>query len=152
MHPILNFTLFRTVSNSLFPFIIQPIRVTTHFKTVIDNNFLNFYTSEIFSGNLTTSISDHLAQFKIMPHSKMHTPPEPIVRWRFKTFKNAKFIQDISNVEWDNHAKDNNDVNDSIKKLIETFDCILNKHAPYKKLTKNRITLVNERHSQVNNN
>ena len=126
------------VSNSLFSFIIQPTRIITHSKTVIDNIFLNFYSSKIISGNLTASISDHLAQYIIIPHTKMQTSPEPFVRRCFKNFKKAEFIQDISNVEWDDHIKEDNDVNDSIKKLIEIFDCILNKHPPYKKLTKNR--------------
>ena len=48
------------VSNSLSPFMIQTTRITTHSKTVIDKIFLNFYSSEIISGNLTASI-DHLA-------------------------------------------------------------------------------------------
>ena len=65
-----------------------------------------------------------------MPHTKTRFSPEPIVRRCFKNFKKAEFIQDISNVEWDDHIKDDNDVNDSIKKLIEIFDCTLNKHAP----------------------
>ena len=63
----------------------------------------------------------------------MQTSPEPIVRRCFKSFKKGEFIQDISNVEWDDNIKDDNDVNDSVKKLIETFDSVLNKHVPYKK-------------------
>ena len=125
------------VSNSLFPFIMHPTRITTHSKTVVDNIFLNFYSSEIISGNLIASISDHFAQFVVIPHTKTQISPETIVRRCFKNFKKTQFIQDISNVEWNDDLKDDNHVNDSIKKLIEIFYCILNKHAPYKKLTKN---------------
>ena len=126
-------------SNSLFPFIIQPTPITTH-----DNIFLHFYSSETISGKLTASISDHLAQLMIIPYSKTQTSAEPIVRKCFKNFKKAEFIKDISNVKWDDHIKYDNDFNDSIKKLIEIFDCALYKHGPYKKLTKNWITCHNK--------
>ena len=55
-------------SNLMVPHIIYPTRIIPHSKTLIDNifsNSLNF--SQGHSGNLTLSISDHLAQSIIIP-------------------------------------------------------------------------------------
>ena len=55
-------------SNLMVPHIIYPTRITPHSKTLIDNIFSNSLNiSQGHSGNLTLSISDHLAQFLIIP-------------------------------------------------------------------------------------
>ena len=50
-------------SSSIIPYILQPTRLTSHSKTLIDNIFSNILSSEIISGNLTATISDQLPQF-----------------------------------------------------------------------------------------
>ena len=55
-------------SNSIIPYILQPTRLTRHSKTLIDNIFSNILSSEIISGNLTATISDHLLQFLFAPN------------------------------------------------------------------------------------
>ena len=55
-------------SNSIITYILQPARFTSHSKTLIDNIFSNILSSEIISGNLTTTISDHLPQFLFVPN------------------------------------------------------------------------------------
>ena len=55
-------------SNLFVPHIILPTRITTTSKTLIDNIFSNNHNFEQgISGNLTISLSDHLAQFLIIP-------------------------------------------------------------------------------------
>ena len=54
-------------SNSFLPYILQPNRITSHLKTVIDNIFTNITLPDSISGNLTATISDHLSQFLIVP-------------------------------------------------------------------------------------
>ena len=57
-------------SNLFIPLIINPTRVTPSTKTIIDNIFSNSLNYiESISGNLRTSISDHYAQFLIVPHN-----------------------------------------------------------------------------------
>ena len=46
-------------------YILQPTRLTSHSKTLIDNIFSNI-SLEAISGNLTSTISDHLPQFMIV--------------------------------------------------------------------------------------
>ena len=55
-------------SNSLITLNLQPARITSHYNTIIDNIFSNIIHSDIISGNLTATISDHLPQFSIIPN------------------------------------------------------------------------------------
>ena len=45
------------------PPIVQPTRITSHSKTLIDNTFSNCISQDVVSENLTATISDHLPQF-----------------------------------------------------------------------------------------
>ena len=58
---------FMILSNMFVPYIIQPTRITSHSKSIIDNIFSNYISQEVISGNLTSTISDHLPQFLIAP-------------------------------------------------------------------------------------
>ena len=50
-------------SNSIIPYILQPKKLTSHSKTLIYNIFSNVLSCEAISGNITTTIPDHLPQF-----------------------------------------------------------------------------------------
>ena len=52
-------------SNSFVPLILQPTRISSHSKTLIENIFSNVINPDI-SGNLTATISGHLPQFVII--------------------------------------------------------------------------------------
>jgi hypothetical protein len=52
-------------SNSLFPLISKPTRVTKHSASLIDNIFCNDVSMEKFNGILFTDISDHFPLFTI---------------------------------------------------------------------------------------
>ena len=47
------------------PHVIQPTRITSNSKTLIDNIFSNIFGPDSVSGNLTATVSDHLPQFVI---------------------------------------------------------------------------------------
>ena len=55
-------------SNSFLPYILQPTRITSHSKTLIDNIFTNITLPDSISGNLTATISNHLSQTLIVPN------------------------------------------------------------------------------------
>ena len=50
------------------PLILQPIRITNPYNTLIDNIFSNVIDPDMILGNLTTNTSDHLPQFAIIPN------------------------------------------------------------------------------------
>ena len=47
-------------SYNLLPFITLPTRITDRSQTLIDNIFSNSTSTQIISGNLTSTVSDHL--------------------------------------------------------------------------------------------
>ena len=51
--------------NFLLPYISSPTRVTPRSQTLIDDIFSNIIEDEIISENITTTISDHYAQFTL---------------------------------------------------------------------------------------
>ena len=57
-------------SNYFLPYILQPTRIANNSKTLIDNIFLNTTEYKSYSGNLTSSISDHLIQFVFLTNLK----------------------------------------------------------------------------------
>ena len=58
-------------ANLFIPHITLPTRITSKSKTLIDNIFSNNPNfADCVSGNFTFSISDHLAQFLIVPSTK----------------------------------------------------------------------------------
>ena len=65
IHPPTNEFLDSLSSYYFLPHILQPSRVTTNSKTLLDNIFSNMAVPNIISGNLTASISDHLPQFLV---------------------------------------------------------------------------------------
>ena len=57
------------ISHSFLPYIHQPTRVTDHSATIIDNIFSNITEYETVSGNITTMVADHFAQFLLINKS-----------------------------------------------------------------------------------
>ena len=60
-----------SLSSHMFLHIVQPTRISTTSKTFIDNIFSNIHTLSSVSGNITSSISDHLPQFFTFPNIKV---------------------------------------------------------------------------------
>ena len=142
--PDISFFLDNMCSNALFPFITQPTRVTSRSKTIIDNIFINFDSQDIVSGNLTVSISDHMAQFIQIPNRKTPSFPKRIYKRCFKKFDNNNFKRDIEKVNWANLIKNNDNPNDSTTQLIQILESALDKHAPFKELTKKQLKTQNK--------
>ena len=68
LHPATNEFLVSLSSHYFLPHILQPSRVTTNSKTLIDNIFSNIAVPNITASNLTATISDHLSQFLAAPN------------------------------------------------------------------------------------
>ena len=79
---IMNF--YNSLTSNLFvPHITLPTRITSHSQTLIDNIFSNNTDfAQGISGNFTFSISDHLAQFLIMPKADNRPPKKHNIQVR----------------------------------------------------------------------
>ena len=125
-------------SSSLFPYINIPTRHTSRAKTLLDNIIHNSINGNAISGNITTDISDHLAQFLITSyqvHSK--TKPKKTLKRNFKSFVQDNFKHDLQNVDWeytlDIHL---HDANHSFEQFLKKINDILDKHAPLKYMSR----------------
>ena len=127
-------------SNLFVPHITLPTRITSHSQTLIDNIFSNDPDfAQGISGNFTFSISDHLAQFLIMPHPENRLPRKHnILRRDLKDYDKISLVADVININW--HETLNigkGDVNHSFYMFDKKMNEILDKHVPLKKLSKN---------------
>ena len=55
------------------PQITLPTRITGRTAALIDNILINSYANKCISGNITTSVSDHLPQFLLIKNFKGQT-------------------------------------------------------------------------------
>ena len=131
-------------SHLMVPHIIYPTRITSHSKTLIDNifsNSLNFEQGK--SGNITLSISDHLAQFLIIPEKYSHLTEKINIQKRdMKNLNKENLLNDLSNVNWNSLiCLDKEDPNFSYTVIEKAVNSIVDEHAPTKILTKKEIKL-----------
>ena len=81
------------------PHIVQPTRITSHSITLTDNTFPNYIFEEIVSGNLKATMSDHLQQFLIAPHTFSNRKAN-IFEHDWSKFNRKEFILDDFSVDW----------------------------------------------------
>jgi len=88
-------------SFSFRPLVLQPSRVTSKSFTLIDNIFTNDMSCFSSGGNITSSISDHFAQFcQLDIFDKIRTSTTKFSRdWR--NFNKERFAYEIQNINWD---------------------------------------------------
>ena len=136
-------TFFDTLTSKLFvPHIIHPTRITPTSKTLIDNIFSNCSNHEEgISGNLTVSLSDHLAQFLIIPEEAHKSPKKRnLYTHDLKKFDRENFHSDFQKIHWPHITYlHNKDPNESFLNLHSTIDTIVNKYLPIRKMTKKEI-------------
>ena len=89
-------------SNSFIPYILHPIRITSHSKTLIDNIFSNYVFHETISGNTTATISNHLSQFSFISNifSNPSTPKSNFYERDWQKFKQENFTLDYFDKNW----------------------------------------------------
>ena len=128
-------------SNSLLPHIIQPTRITNHSKTLIDNIFSNQISTDVISGNISATISDHLPQFLIAPRvfSDTYYIKQPIFERDWSNFDKNSFVLSFFNMNWSTIiSSDKKNTERSFENFIDQFDCLMNKYAPLKKVSRNK--------------
>ena len=130
-------------SASLAPHITSPTRITSHSRTLIDNIFSTAISENAISGNMVTSISDHLAQFLFLPIDQFKTNNNKNIYQRnLKSFNQQIFLEDIQNLNWNNILElENQDLDNSFNNFFLMIETVLDTYVPIKKLNKAELKL-----------
>ena len=130
-------------SASLVPHITSPTRITSHSRTLIDNIFSTAISENAISGNMVTSISDHLAQFLFLPIDQFKTNNNKNIYQRnLKSFNQQIFLEDIQNLNWNNILElENQDLDNSFNNFFLMIETVLDTYVPIKKLNKAELKL-----------
>ena len=129
-------------SNSFIPLILQPTRITSHSNTLVDNVSSNIIDSDIISGNLTATISDHLPQFAIIPNMFGNIPGNKsnIYERDWSKFDQENFILDYFSVGWEDLLKINKlNADNSTKIYLDKINILLDTYAPLKEINKYKL-------------
>ena len=121
-------------SNSFLPYILQPTRITSHSKTLIDNIFTNVILPDSISGNPTATISDHLPQFLIVPNifSNPLSNKSNIYERDWSNFDQENFILDYFSIDWNETLKiDEQNIDYFAEIFLNKINELVNNFAPY---------------------
>ena len=94
-------------SFSFISLVLQATRITSYSNTLIDIIFSNFIDPGIISGNLITTISNHLSQFAIIPNmfGNIFNNKSNIYRRGWSRFDLENFVVDYFSVDWEDMLK-----------------------------------------------
>ena len=129
-------------SNSFLPYILQPTRITSHSKTLIDNIFTNVILPDSISDNPTATISDHLSQFLIVPNIFSNPPSNKsnIYERDWSNFDQENFILDYFSIDWNETLKiEEQSIDYSTEIFLNKINELVNNFAPYKKTNKYKL-------------
>ena len=122
-------------SNSFLPYILQPTRITSHSKTLIDNIFTNVIFPDSVSGNLAATISDHLPQFLIVLPQFIIVPSNKsnIYERDWSNFNQESFSLDYFSIDWDETLKiEERNIDYSTEIFLNKINELVDNFAPYK--------------------
>ena len=110
-------------------------------KTLIDNIFYNDASNNTISGNIATSIFNHLIQFLLVPGQLTGIQPHKAKENRsFRNFDPKDFEKDIENIDWNRTIQiPSRNPNLSFQLFLSKIDNLLDKHCPLKKPSKRKL-------------
>ena len=124
-------------SKLLLPNISSPTRITSTSATLIDNNFTNDYDNTFRSGNLVTTLSDHLAQILIVQiqNATRYKESKKVYRDFQENLRNKDvFSRDLQNTYWNTELQlSSENINVSIEKRISKINNLI---CPIKRIMK----------------
>ena len=126
-------------SYSFQPHILQPIHITSHSASLIDNIFFNSLENVTYSGNIVFPLTDHLPNFlSIDSIQPLPSNDRQFKRDFLKPYEEA-LISDFQHIDWPNlfHGMDN--INDIFYCFITKSSEIINSHVPLGKLSRKEI-------------
>ena len=108
-------------------------------KILIDNIFSNIISPEAISGNFTSTISDHLSQFMIVPDVFYNPPSNKTNTFErvWSNFDQKNFILHYFSIDWNVALKlDEQNVNYSTESFLNKTNSLLSNYTPLKKINK----------------
>ena len=121
---------------------MQPARITSDSKTLIDNIFTNVSLPDSLSGNLTATISDHLPQFLIIPNIFSNPPPNKsnIYERDWSNFDQENFVLDYFSINWNETLKtEEQNIVYSTEIFLNKINELLDNITPFKKINKYKL-------------
>ena len=119
-------------STNLVPNITSPTRLTSRSQTLIDNIFSSIINDDCIAGNLISPISDHHAQFLIIPNYTItQNSKKDLCKWNFKHFSSKKIVTDLQKLNLDNFLNvSEGNVDKSFQNVSNKTTDLLDKHVP----------------------
>ena len=115
---------------------------------LIDNIFTNNYDNTFTSGNLVTTLSDHLAQILIVPiqNTTRYKETKKVYRDFREILRNKDIIsKGLQNTNWDTELQLNSEnINISTKTFISKINNLINHWARLKQLSNTKPKLQNK--------
>ena len=105
---------------------------------LIDNIFSNNLENSFICGNIVTETTDHFTQVCIVashPNPLNYSKQRKKIR-DYSSFNANRFLSELQEIEWSNSS--DNDANKSFTTFYKKINCLVNKHAPMKTLSKRR--------------
>ena len=127
------------LSRNIMPQITLPTRVSGRTVTLIDNIPINTYENKCTSGNITTSVSNHLPQFLIIENFKGETYKIKNPKVTVRDYKKANLFKAILKKSTGHQQLKNNDVDLGFETFLKLFSRTLDKHASYKEIRKKKL-------------
>ena len=118
------------------------LRIPANSKTLIDNIFYNDVTKNIISGNITTSISDHLTQFLLISNQNPSSKNQMLDTDEKRSFRNINsmaFEEDRKKINWNEALTlSEENPNFSFKSFLDIVGRLIDKHCPKKRIPKTK--------------
>ncbi len=112
--------------------------------SIIGNIFSNICDLDTKSGKILKQIADHFPQFLIVKKLVSSNKTMSYYQHDYSKFDEEKFLADFNNLNFDYLNDNQSDINLKFNKFLGTLESIVEKHAPFKKLTKKDIKLQNK--------
>ena len=127
-------------SFNLTPTIDKPTRVHHNSYSLIDNIFVSNLEDTITSGNIISDLTDHFSQFCILNSSNnlFDLQSTKMLLRDFSNYSEAKFLNELSQLDPIGAVSGLNDVNKSLSVFYNKLNKLLNKHAPFKPISKRK--------------
>ena len=124
------------------PHILQPIRITQHSATLIDNILFNSTEHYTVSGNIVFDLADHLPNFIII--NKYSTLPKHIkfTRRDYSKYNEETLLQDCRTIDWNCTNTDSKNITMMFDSFHNKLKNVINKHIPLKQLSQKDIKQI----------